>query len=219
MPVTVKICGLTSAADAAAALEVGADFLGFVFFPASRRCLHRADWAWVRRVEGRPKVGVFRDQDRGYIEAAREEAGLDLVQLHGSEPPELCAALGGPERVIKAVSVADTVVWEEVARYAEVARILFDTATPTGGGSGRRFDWRLLADRPPGLAFWLAGGLHADNVGEAIRSLQPAGVDVASGVEVATGRKDAARMRAFIQAVRAAAGRPDAPADGGRGDE
>lgn len=206
MRVTVKICGLTSAADTEAALAAGADYLGFVFFPASRRCLGWTDGTWVRRIRGAPKVGVFRDQGPDFIRAVRDEARLDLVQLHGNEPPELCAALGGRDRVIKAVSVGTAISWQEVAQYAEVARILFDTATPAGGGSGRCFDWDLLADRPAGLEFWLAGGLRPENVAEAIRRLRPRGVDVASGVEGLPGRKDAGKMHVFVEAVRAATG-------------
>jgi phosphoribosylanthranilate isomerase len=203
--VTVKICGLTNPEDALAANAAGADFLGFVFFPASRRCLGEDAASWIAALPGR-SVGVFRDQPRDIVERLRDAAGLDLVQLHGDEPPEACAALGGRERVIKAVSVAGAVDWGRVAAYAGAARILFDTASPTGGGTGVTFDWRALEERPPGFAFWLAGGLRPGNVGEAIVRLRPAGVDVASGVEQAVGRKDPARIRAFIDAVRAAEG-------------
>jgi phosphoribosylanthranilate isomerase len=198
----VKICGLTRRDDALDALAAGADFLGFVFFPASRRRLDVDDCEWIREVPAR-KVGVFRDQDPDVVVEIRERAGLDLVQLHGNEPPELCAALGGPDRVWKAFPVAGAVDWAEVERFAGVAGILFDTASPTGGGTGRRFDWSALDGRPHGLTFWLAGGLTPETVGDAVRRLQPAGVDVASGVEAAVGRKDAARMRSFVAAVRA----------------
>jgi phosphoribosylanthranilate isomerase len=200
--VTVKICGLTNPGDARAAVGAGADFLGFVFFPASPRRLTPEACSWIRTVGGPPKVGVFRDQDPELIAEVREEAGLDLVQLHGYESPEVCAALGGRERVIKAVSLADEVDWGSVAAYAEVARVLFDTASPAGGGTGRPFDWSLLAGVPPGLRFWLAGGLTPENVARAVLQVRPAGVDVASGVEAAIGRKDAGKMREFIAAVR-----------------
>ncbi len=202
MRVTVKICGLTNAEDARAAASAGADFLGFVFVPASRRCLGPSAIGWIRPLGGTPKVGVFRDQDEATVVRVREEAVLDLVQLHGSEPPALCEALGGRARVIKAISVESGIDWGRVSEYAAVARILFDTASPGGGGTGRTFDWRLLAARPPGLEFWLAGGLDPDNVAGAVRAVQPAGVDVASGVEAAPGRKDAEKMRRFIAAVR-----------------
>lgn len=202
MGVTVKICGLTEPGDARAAVNAGADFLGFVFFPASPRRLPLEACSWIRSLEGATKVGVFRDQDPELIVEVQKKAVLDLIQLHGHESPELCAALGGKDRVIKAVSVGDGVAWGSVELYAEVARVLFDTASPTGGGTGRAFDWGLLADAPPALGFWLAGGLTAENVARAVLQVRPAGVDVASGVEATIGRKDAAKMRRFIAAVR-----------------
>ena len=201
--VTVKICGLTCAEDALAAREAGADYLGFVFFPASRRCLGEVDVEWIRKAAG-AKVGVFRDQARALVESVRESAGLDLVQLHGSETPDECEALGGRARVIKAISVRDFVDWGRVQAYATAARLLFDTASPTGGGTGAVFDWSLLAGRPAGLDHWLAGGLRPENVAAAIERVRPAGVDVASGVERSVGRKDPGTIRAFIAAVRAA---------------
>ena len=203
--VTVKICGLTNPEDALAAHAAGADFLGFVFFPASRRCLDEGAAAWIAGVPG-PKVGVFRDEPHEVVERVRGDARLDLVQLHGSETPAECAALGGRERVIKAISVRGPVDWEGVHRYAGVARILFDTASPTGGGTGTVFDWSLLDGRPAGLELWLAGGLRPENVAKAIARVHPAGVDVASGVERSVGRKDPDRIRAFIDAVHAADG-------------
>lgn len=206
MRVTVKICGLTNPADARAAVAAGADFVGFVFDPASRRCVGPAP-AWIRGVAGAPRVGVFRNLGVEAVARAREDAGLDLVQLHGDEPPEACAALGGVARVIKAVPVSGAVDWAGVARYAGVARILFDTASPRGGGTGRAFAWEALAGAPAGLEFWLAGGLTPENAAAAVARLRPAGVDVASGVERPEGGKDAARMRAFVAAVRAAARR------------
>jgi phosphoribosylanthranilate isomerase len=200
--VTVKICGLTNADDARAAVAAGADFVGFVFFPASLRRLTHDACSWIRTVDGALKVGVFRDQDPELIAEVRHDAELDLVQLHGHESPQLCAELGGRSRVIKAVSVHNDVDWESAATYAEVARLLFDTASPSGGGTGRPFDWDLLADVPSGLGFWLAGGLTPENVARAVRQVRPLGVDVASGVEAAIGRKDAGKMQTFIAAIR-----------------
>jgi phosphoribosylanthranilate isomerase len=201
--VTVKICGLTCVEDALDAREAGADYLGFVFFPASKRCLGDREAGWIGEMPG-PRVGVFRDQSVSFVAAVRERAGLDLVQLHGSETPAECEALGGQERVIKAISVSDRIDWGRVEAYASVARLLFDTASPTGGGTGAVFDWSLLASRPAGLELWLAGGLRPENVQEAIARVRPAGVDVASGVERSVGRKDPGTIRAFIAAVRAA---------------
>ena len=207
MNVTVKICGLTNVDDARIAVDVGADFLGFLFSPVSPRYVGGAAATWICVIEGAQKVGVFRDQDPGLIRRVREDAGLDLVQLHGHETPELCAELGGREKVIKAIPVDERTDWGLVAAHGQVARVLFDTGSPSGGGTGRPFDWSLLAGAPPGLAFWLAGGLTPENVARALAEVRPAGVDVATGVEAAVGRKDAGKMRAFIAAVRGSTGR------------
>ena len=207
MNVTIKICGLTNPDDARTAVDVGADFLGFLFSPVSPRCVGGATAAWIGLIEGARKVGVFRDQDPGLIRRVREEAGLDLVQLHGHEPPELCAELGGREKVIKAIPVDEGTDWGLVAAYGQAARVLFDTGSPSGGGTGRRLDWSLLTGVSPGLAFWLAGGLTPENVARALAEVRPAGVDVATGVEAAVGRKDAGKMKAFIAAVRGSIGR------------
>jgi phosphoribosylanthranilate isomerase len=200
--VAVKICGLTSPGDARAAVEAGADYLGFLFHPASPRYVGFTAGGWIRTVEGPPTVGVFRDQDPDLVRRVREEADLDFIQLHGSETPELCTELGGRARVIKAIPVTGSVDWGVVAAFSQVARVLFDTGSPSGGGTGRAFDWKLLAGAPSDLGFWVAGGLTPDNVELAVRTARPAGVDVASGVEAALGRKDAGKMRAFIAAVR-----------------
>ena len=138
MRVTVKICGLTTPTDARAAAVEGADFLGFVFFPESSRSLETSASSWIRVIEGVPKVGVFRDEDEATVRKVRVDAALDLVQLHGSEPPEMCEALGGRARVIKAISVGQQIDLGKVAEYAWVARVLFDTASPSGGGAPRR---------------------------------------------------------------------------------
>jgi phosphoribosylanthranilate isomerase len=204
--VTVKICGIIDPGDARAAVRAGADFLGFVFYPASRRHVGEAAVGWIRRVSGAPTVGVFLDQDPEFIRRMRNEAHLSFVQLHGGESPELCAELGGREKVIKAVAVGGRMDWGLVRAYGQVARVLFDTASPAGGGTGRPFDWRVLASAPPALLFWLAGGLRATNVARALVQAHPAGVDVASGVEDALGRKDPDKMRRLVEAVRAVGG-------------
>ncbi len=206
MGVTVKICGITDFTGARSAVRAGADFLGFVFYPASRRHVGEDAVSWIRRVSGAPTVGVFLDQNPAFIRRVRREAHLSFVQLHGGESPELCAKLGGREKVIKAVPVGGRMDWGLVRAYGQVARVLFDTASPTGGGTGRPFDWRVLASAPADLGFWLAGGLRLTNVARALAQANPAGVDVASGVEDALGRKDPDKMRRFVEAVRAACG-------------
>lgn len=212
----VKICGLTNSADAVAAAAAGADLLGFVFFAGSRRRLPEDAADWIAALPRKPgRVGVFRDQPAGFVEEVAGRARLARVQLHGEEDPEACAALGGRGRVIKAVSVSGPVDWGRVRAWAEVAQLLFDTASPTGGGTGRVFDWGLVAGRPDDLPAWLAGGLNPGNVAAAIAAVRPAGVDVASGVETAVGRKDPDRMRAFVAAARAAWAAAGGPPEGG----
>lgn len=196
--VTVKICGLTNAGDAMLAAEAGADFFGFVFAPGSPRSLLAVDCIWIRALPLSGKVGVFRNQEEGLIVELRGKAGLQLVQLHGSEPPELCERLGGPRAVIKAVLVRGSVDWGLVSAYASVARVLFDT----GAGSGRPLSWDLLRSAPGTIRFWLAGGLRPGNVVKALEIARPEGVDVSSGVESEPGRKDPVKLKAFISAVR-----------------
>lgn len=198
--VTVKICGLTEAGDAMLAAEAGADYLGFVFAPGSPRQLALGACVWIRALPVTGKVGVFRNQGEPLIAEVRERAGLELVQLHGQEPPELCERLGGREKVIKALTVQSRVDWGQVRAYASVARILFDA----GAGTGQPFPWEILRQAPDGLDFWLAGGLRPGNVARAIAACRPKGVDVASGVESAPGRKDPVKLRAFVAAVRRA---------------
>ncbi len=206
MHVTVKICGITGAADAHAAVAAGADYVGVVFYPGGRRNVGDGAATWISRVSGAPTVGVFLDQGPDEIRRTREEAGLALVQLHGHESPELCDELGGRNEVIKAIPVGGRIDWGLVKAYSQVARVLFDTASSSGGGTGRPFDWHVLASAPPEIDFWLAGGLRPTNVARALIQARPAGVDVASGVEAALGRKDPDKMRRFVEAVRGALG-------------
>jgi phosphoribosylanthranilate isomerase len=205
--VIVKICGLTNREDAVVASEAGADLLGFVFAAGSRRRVGTQDCGWIRALAGPRKVGVFRDQGREEIAAIRDAAGLDLVQLHGSETPDLCRELGGRSRVIKALAVGSSVAWDVVAAYEGQACILFDTATVDGGGCGTVFDWSLLTRRSTVEECLLAGGLTPENVAQAIAAARPGGVDVASGVETVPGRKDPEKLRRFIAAAREAGSR------------
>jgi phosphoribosylanthranilate isomerase len=208
----VKICGITSPEDARAAVEAGADALGFVFWHMSTRKLEVARAAAIAR--GLPpfvlRVGVFVDASRDEMARIADDVGLDLLQLHGDEPPEAIAGL--PRRALKAVRVGKGFAADEALRFVgKAAGLLVDTRLPgetqMPGGTGVAFDWSLvqgLAARVPFLV--LAGGLGPGNVAEAIRAVRPHAVDVSSGVEGLPGRKDPAKMKAFVDAARAAEG-------------
>ena len=204
----VKICGITRAVDAEAAVAAGAQALGFVFWPGSPR---RVDPATARRIaRALPpfvlRIGVFVDARREELARVAEEVGLDLLQLHGNEPPELLADL--PRRAIKSVRVGDDFAVEDALRYeGRAAAILLDTRVEGGlpGGTGQTFDWtRVRSVREKASFLMLAGGLNAGNVRVALTAVRPDGVDVSSGVESAPGRKDAEKVRAFVAAVREA---------------
>jgi phosphoribosylanthranilate isomerase len=206
----VKICGITSPADAALAVEAGVDALGFVFWFMSPRKVSPARAAEIARElpESVLRVGVFVDRPREEMDEIAEAVGLDLLQLHGDEPPEALAGLSRP--TLKAVRVGTGFVAEEALRCSRhAAGLVVDTRLPgetrMPGGTGVPFDWSLvktLADRVPFLM--LAGGLGPLNVAEAIRAVRPHAVDVSSGVEDLPGRKDPAKVRAFVEAARAA---------------
>ncbi len=209
----VKICGITNLDDATVALESGADLLGFVFFPSSRRYIEptRAREI-IRALDGRGQavqfVGVFVDAPLDRIRATMQIAQLDLAQLHGSEPVELLRALGpGGYKALRPRS------WDEaralVATYASVPSCghapsfivdAFDACHY--GGTGTRADWMVAAHIAGASSILLAGGLTAENVAEAIRVVQPWGVDVSSGVERAPGLKDHRKVRQFIAAAK-----------------
>ncbi len=203
--VLVKICGITRLEDGLAAARLGADWLGFNFWPRSRRYLPPADAAPIVAAlpPGVVPVGVFVDPSRDELLAAIRDSGVRAVQLHGDEPPELCASL--PVPVVKGLRVRDARDLAALAAY-EVQGFLLDSATPGYGGSGTPFDWSLAVAAAATVPIWLAGGLTPENVGEAVRRVRPFGVDVASGVESAPGVKDLARVEAFIRNAKAAGG-------------
>jgi phosphoribosylanthranilate isomerase len=204
----VKICGITSPADARVAVDAGADALGFVFWFMSPRRVDAALAAAIARdlPESVLRVGVFVDAPLDEMTRVADEVGLDLLQLHGDEPPE--ALPGLPRPVLKAVRVGKGFAPEEAMRYtAHAAGLVVDTRLPgetqMPGGTGVPFDWSLikgLAARVPFLM--LAGGLGPSNVAAAIRAVRPHAVDVSSGVEGLPGRKDPEKVRAFVEAAR-----------------
>jgi phosphoribosylanthranilate isomerase len=197
--VQVKICGVTTVNDALVCAEAGADAIGLNFWSRSKRSIDVARAAEISRAlpTGVMKVGVFVDAARDEIVRAIEEASLDAIQLHGDETPEACC--GFAVKVIKAIRVPRT--GESPAAIADRYRvdyILLDAdAGPEYGGSGRTFDWRIAAGVARGRLF-LAGGLRPENVAAAVQAAAPYAVDTASGVEIAPGRKDAKRVREFI---------------------
>ncbi|MBB3331954.1 phosphoribosylanthranilate isomerase [Halomonas campaniensis] len=197
----VKLCGLTRPEDVDAAVAAGADALGFVLWPGSRRAVDEARLAELaERVPAFvTRVGLFVDQDPELIE--RCAAHLDLLQFHGDEPPAVCE--GAPRPWIKALRMRDGLdLPAAAAAYGGARALLLDAYRPgVPGGTGETFDWSRI---PASLAkpVILAGGLSADNVAEAIARVTPFAVDVSGGVEAAPGVKDAERIRAFLEAVR-----------------
>jgi phosphoribosylanthranilate isomerase len=220
MTLLVKICGLKSPEALDAALDAGADLVGFVFFPPSPRNLSfEAARALGANANGRAgKVANTVDADDTLLARIVETLKPDILQLHGSESPERIAAVkarfGLP--VMKALPIAEASDLAAVPAYAAVAdRLLFDARPPREatrpGGLGRPFDWRLLERIESSLPFMLSGGLGAENVAEALAITRAPGVDVSSGVERAPGEKDPDKIRAFIAAARAAAQRLRSP--------
>lgn len=205
MSVRVKICGITRLDDALAAVEAGADALGFVFCETSPRCVTVSVAA--RIVEGLPpfvaKVGLFVNAPEAQIRSVADACGLDTLQLHGEEPPEFCQRF--ELKWIKAFRVRDESSLHVLPTYRAAAWLLDSYVPGKAGGTGERFNWEL-ARRAAGLCprVILAGGLTPENVAEAVRQVHPYAVDVSSGVEKEPGIKDEQKVRAFIQAAKSA---------------
>jgi len=195
----VKICGITSAADALHAIRCGADALGLVFYAKSPRCLSPEQ---ARTIIGElppfvTAVGLFVNQRAEEIRRIFEFCGLDAVQLHGDEAPEDCRL--APLRVIKALRVRDEASLADLDQYP-VNAVLLDAWSPDSyGGTGLTFNWQLAARAAKTRHIILAGGLTPENVAGAVRAVRPYAVDVSSGVESAPGRKDRQKVAAFIR--------------------
>lgn len=205
MSVVVKVCGITNLQDALVALEAGADALGFVFWDKSPRAITPEEAALiVNRLPGMAiKVGVFVDPDEQLVMRAITKAGVNILQFHGSEPPGFCSQFG--LMAMKAVRVRDEESLRGLYSYETQAFLLDSYSAAAPGGTGERFNWDLAAKaKELGRPIFLAGGLTPENVAEAIRAVQPYGVDVSSGVEASPGKKDHDKLRRFVAAAKAA---------------
>ena len=205
MSTQVKICGVTNAGDARAAVEAGADALGFVFYEKSPRHVTIPAGAGISKQLPAfvIRVGVFVNAPREEVVRAIGECGLNLLQFHGDETPEYCSQFGLMS--MKAFRMRDAGVLKEMVKYQTNAWLLDAYSLEAVGGSGEKFNWDLAVEAQKfGKAIFLAGGLTPENVAEAVRKVRPFGVDVSSGVEISPGKKDPAKVRAFINAVKAA---------------
>ena len=207
----IKICGLSKAADVQAAVEAGADAIGFVFHPASPRFVNLEQAA--RLASSLPPfvtpVGLFVNASRADVEAAVAAIPALVLQFHGDETEDECASCARP--YLRAVRMAPGFDLLDFARRFEGAQgLLLDSDSEVYGGSGKVFDWSLVPHGAASHRLVLSGGLHAGNVGAGIAQLRPWAVDVSSGVESSRGVKDAAAIRRFCDAVREADARLDA---------
>ena len=205
----VKICGLTTPQDAAAAIEFGADALGFNFFTGSKRYLRmEAAGEWIASLPGNvEKVAILVNPSWEEAKVAAATAGITALQLHGMETPEFCRRLREARiRFEKALAVTGPDSLANMPDFFTPSVLLDSGGAAEFGGSGRTFPWEIARDfvlSHPHLRVILAGGLTPGNVAEAVALVRPFGVDVTSGVESAPGRKDHARLRDFIAAARA----------------
>ncbi|MFO0752009.1 MAG: phosphoribosylanthranilate isomerase [Thermodesulfovibrionales bacterium] len=200
----VKICGITNLEDALAAVEYGADALGFIFVGESPRCIlpEKAKEIVSYLPPLVTTVGVFVNEDPGRIREIMEQTGIDILQLHGDEPPESCTLW---PRVIRSLRVKELLDLKPLELHRASA-FLLDTYSPGQyGGTGQIFNWDIAVEAKRFGRIILSGGLNPDNVGKAVQRVRPYAVDVSSGIEQKKGKKDLKRMRAFIEKAKAAA--------------
>jgi phosphoribosylanthranilate isomerase len=205
MQVKVKICGITNLDDAMAAVDFGADALGFVFFKESSRYIpHNLAASIIKKLPSfLTTVGVFVNERPEHVERVVKMTGIDVVQLHGEESPEECRCT---KRVIKAVRVDALESLEPLISYREnISAFLLDTFTYNlFGGTGKIFNWDIALEAKQFGRIILAGGLTPDNIIQAVERVRPYGVDVSSGVELEKGKKDHKKMQLFIERAKAA---------------
>jgi len=196
--VQVKVCGLTNLEDAQAAVEYGADLIGFIFAASPRQVTLKEAREIIDNLKGNSaKVGVFVDRNLSKVQQIAADCNLDYIQLHGSESPWYCQQLDRP--VLKAFSIKDRESLEQLKKY-DVDKYLLDTYHPYKlGGTGEIFNWDLAVEAKELGPIFLAGGLNSDNVARAVEKVNPAGVDVSSGVELRAGKKNYRKVKQFIQ--------------------
>jgi phosphoribosylanthranilate isomerase len=197
--VKVKICGITNLEDALIAVEAGADALGFVFYDKSPR--HVAPEKASEIIRHLPPfvqtVGLFVNESEVRINQLADQCGLDVIQLHGDEDADFCSRLD--RRIIKALRIKDITSLDEMTRF-KAAAFLLDAWSPASfGGTGQTFNWDIAEIAAKSYRIILAGGLTVDNVAGAIRKTRPYAVDVSSSLEISPGKKDPARVCAFIR--------------------
>ncbi|HEY5346251.1 MAG TPA: phosphoribosylanthranilate isomerase [Verrucomicrobiae bacterium] len=203
MKTQVKICGVTNVADALAAAGAGADMIGLNFYEKSPRYISVAQAAEISRTLP-PfvlRVGVFVNPDEALVMRALGECNLSLLQFHGDEDSDFCTQFGIMS--VKALRVRDAESLAALANFNTDA-FLLDAYSKSGlGGTGEKFNWELAVEAQKfGKPIFLAGGLTPENVADAVKQVRPFAVDVSSGVESAPGKKDAAKVRAFIAAAK-----------------
>ncbi len=202
----IKICGLTREEDVRAAVEAGADAIGFVFYPPSPRFVGFERAAELCRLIPPfvTTVGLFVNAGRDYVAQALQAVPLQVLQFHGDEGETDCRGFGRP--YIKAARMRPGLdLLKYAASFPGAQGLLLDAFVEGYGGGGETFDWSLIPSALP-LPLILSGGLHAGNVAEAVRRVRPWAVDVSSGVEAAKGIKDAARITEFVAGVQNAHG-------------
>ena len=205
MSVTVKICGITSEADALAAAEAGADAIGLMFYEGSPRhvTLEQAKAISAALPPHVMRVGVFVNAEEAFVHQALTECMLNILQFHGDETPEECSRY--PVMTLKAFRVQGEETLAQLEAYPSAGYLLDAYVKDALGGTGATFNWDLAVRAQEfGKPIFLAGGLTPENVGEAVRKVQPFGVDVSSGVEIEPGRKEAEQMRTFVAAAKGA---------------
>jgi phosphoribosylanthranilate isomerase len=210
----IKVCGITNIDEALALSKAGVNYVGFIFYPASKRyALHTLSLDQIKSVQlpGVLKVGVFVNEPLEKVIATATEAGLDMVQLHGDETPNYCKEMANHYPVIKAFRISETDdVAYKISEYLEdIDYLLFDTASSVYGGSGISFDWKKLANATGQKPYFLSGGIGPDDVSKITSFVQSdtagncTAVDVNSKFETAPGQKNIQLLQSFIPTIKA----------------